>query len=71
MVKYSYIPVVKSFVTNKRQTSPTLLSDLLGTKKSRELSVMYLIDFILLSHLELIRPMYGLFLEIIKAHGTL
>jgi len=32
---------------------------------------MYLIDFILLSHLQLIIPLYELFLEIIKAHVSL
>jgi hypothetical protein len=32
---------------------------------------MYLIDFILLSYLQLIRPLYELFLEIIKADWTL
>jgi hypothetical protein len=71
MLKHSYIPVVKTFATNGRKSCPSVLSDLRGTHKSRELSVMNLIDFILLSHLQLIRPLYELFLEIIKAHGSL
>jgi hypothetical protein len=71
MLKHSYNPVVKAVVSNNRQTCPSVLRDLRGTHKSRELSVMYLIDFILLSHLQLIRSLYELFLEIIKAHGSL
>jgi hypothetical protein len=68
VTKYSYIRLVKTFMTNNRQTCPPVLSDWRGTHKSRELTVIYLIDFILLSHLQLIRPLYELFLEIIKAH---
>jgi len=68
--KLYYIPVVKALVSNNRQTCPSVFGDLRGTQR-RELSVIYLIDFILLSHLQLIRPLYGLFLEIIKAHATL
>ena len=64
-----YIPLVKALMSNNRQTCPSVLGDLRGTLR-RELSVIYLIDFILLSHLQLIRPLYELFLEIIKAHGT-
>jgi len=64
MLKHSCIRVVKTFVTNNRQTS--VLRDLRGTHKSREFSVMYLIGFNLLSHLQLIRPLYELFLEIKK-----
>jgi hypothetical protein len=45
--------------------------DLQGTNKSFELSAIYLIDFILFSHLQLIRPLYELFLEIIKADRPL
>ena len=71
MLKHSYIPVVKALVTNNRQICPPVLRDLRGTHKSREFSVMYLIGFNLLSHLELISPLYELFLEIIKAHGSL
>jgi hypothetical protein len=56
-------------MSNNRQTCPSVLSELRGTQR-REFSVMYLIDFILLSHLQLIRPLYELLLEIIKAHGT-
>ena len=53
-------------MTNNRQTCPFVLRDLRGTHNSRELSVMYLIDFILLSHLQLIKPLYELFLVIMK-----
>jgi len=69
MLKHSYIPIVTTFVTNNIQTS--VLRDLRGTHKSREFSVMYVIDFNVLSHLQLLRPLYELFLEIIKAHGSL
>jgi hypothetical protein len=54
-------------VTIQRNVETFVLRDLRGTHKSRELYVMYLIDFILLSYLQLIRPLYELFLEIIKA----
>jgi hypothetical protein len=67
ITKHSYISVVKTLMTNNRQTCPSVFSDLRGTHKRRDLSVMYLIVFILLSHLQLIRPLYELFLEIIKA----
>jgi len=56
-------------MSNYIQTCPYVLADLLGTQ-SREFSVIYVIEFIL-SHLELITPLYELFLEIIKAHGDL
>jgi len=67
--KLSYIPVVKALMSNNIQTCPYVLADLRGMQ-SRELSVIYVIEFILLSHLQLIRPLYELFLEIIKAHGS-
>jgi hypothetical protein len=54
-------------MTNKRQTCSSVLSDLRGTHESRELSVTYLLYLILLSHLQFIRPLYELFLEIINA----
>ena len=57
-------------MSNNRQTCPSVLGELRGTER-RELSVIYQIDFILLSHLQLIRLLYELFLEIMKAHGTL
>ena len=56
---------------NNKQTNRTVLSDLRGTHRSRELSVMYLTYIILLSHLQLMSPLYELFLEIIKAHVSL
>jgi hypothetical protein len=71
VTKHSYNPVVKTFATNNTQLCPSVLSDWRGSYKSSELFVIYLIDFILLSHLQLIRPLYELFLEIIKAHWSL
>jgi len=71
VTKHSYIPLVKPRMTNNRQTCPPVLSDLRGTRKSRESSVIYLIYLILLSHLQLIRPLCELFLEIMKAQGSL
>jgi len=71
ITKHSHISVVKALMTNNTQLRPSALRDLRGTHKSRELSVMYLIDFILLSHLQLIIPLYELFLEIIIAHCSL
>jgi len=56
-------------MSNNRQTCPSVLGDLRGTQR-RELSVIYLIEFILLSHLQLISPLYELFLDSTKAHGT-
>jgi hypothetical protein len=69
IAKLYYIRVVKALMSNNRQTRPSVLGDLRGTQR-RELCVIYLIDFNLLSHLQLIRPLYELFLESIKAHGT-
>jgi hypothetical protein len=71
VTKPSYIPVVTALVTHNRQTCPSLLMNLQGDHKCCELSAIYLIDLILFSHLQLIRPLYGLFLEIIKAHCSL
>ena len=68
ITKLYYIPVVKALMSNNRQTCPCVLGDLRGTQR-RELSVIYQIDFILLSYLQLIRPLYELFLEIINAVG--
>ena len=68
--KRSYIPVIKAVMSNNTQTWPCVLGELWGTE-SRELCVIYVIEFILLSHLQLISPMYELFLEITKAHGTM
>jgi len=62
---------IKSFVTNNRKTCPSFLMDLQGTHKCCESSDIYLIYLILLSYLQSIRPLYGLFLEIIKDHGSL
>ena len=70
ITKLYFISVVKALMSNNRQTCRSVLGDLRGTQR-HEISVIYLIDFILLSHLQLIRPLYELFLEIIKAHGTL
>ena len=67
--KFYSIPVVKALMSNNSQTCPSVLGDLRGTLR-RELSVIYLIDFILLSHLQLIKPLYELFFEIIKAVGN-
>ena len=69
ITKLYYIPVVEALMSNDRQTCPSVLGDLRGTQ-SREISVIYLIDFILFSHLQLIKPLYELYLEIMKAHGT-
>jgi hypothetical protein len=41
------IPVVKALMTNNRKTCPPVLRDWRETHTSRDLSVMYLIDFIL------------------------
>ena len=71
ITKHSHISVVKALMTNNTQLRPSALRDLRGTHKSREFSVMYVIDFNVLSHLQLLRPLYELFLEIIKAHGSL
>jgi hypothetical protein len=71
MLKHSYFPAVETLATNNKQICPSVLRDLRGNRKSRELSVIYLNDFILLFHLQLIRLLYELFLEIIKAHGSL
>ena len=57
VTKLSYIPVVKSLVTNNRQTCPSVLMDLQGTHNCCELSVIYLIYCILFSHLQLISPL--------------
>ena len=54
--------------TNNTQTSPSVSRDLQGTRKYSESSVIYLIYLILLSHLQLIRPLYEQFLEIMIAH---
>ena len=70
ITKLSYIPIVKSLMSNKIQTCPCVLDELRVTQ-SREITVIYIIEYILLSHLQLIRLLYELFLEIIKAHGTL
>ena len=67
--KFCYIPVVKTLTSNNRQTCLSVLGDLRGTQR-RELSVIYQIEFILLSHLQLIMPLYELLLEIIKAVGN-
>jgi len=67
ITKHSYIPVGNALMSNNIQTCPYVLADLRGTQ-SRDLSVIYVIEFILLSHLQLIRPLYVLFLEITKAH---
>ena len=69
ITKLCYIPVLKALMSNSRQTCPSVLGDLRGTHRP-EMCVIYLIDFILLSHLQFIRPLYELFLEIIKARGT-
>ena len=66
ITKNTYIPLVKSLMTNNRQTWASLLCHLWWNHKSREISVTYLIYLILLPHLQLIRPLYELFLEIIK-----
>ena len=66
--KHSYIRVDKFLTTNSRQICVSVLSDLRGPHKRRDIPVMYLIDFILLSHLQLIILLYELLLEIIKAH---
>ena len=64
-------PLFKIRMTNNKQTNPPVLCDLRGTHKSRELSLMHLTYIILLSHLQLMSPLYELFLEIIKAHVSL
>jgi hypothetical protein len=71
VTKYSYIPVIKALVTHNKQTCSSVFTDLRGTYKRPELSLIYLIDSILLSHLQLIRPLNELFLEIMKAHCSL
>ena len=68
--KLSYLPSVKGLVSSNRQTCSPILDILLGTHNSLEMSVMYLIDFIILYHLQLMNTLYELFLKIIKAHGT-
>ena len=51
ITKLYYIPVVKALMSNNRQTCPSVLGDLRGTQTG-ELSVIYLIDFILVPHLQ-------------------